>query len=197
MVAVSYASSRRPGRTRPANGIHPRAHPDRPRRDPGCVRLFRGGPQPRGDHALVAALRGPGRTGRAALRLPHRLPARALPAPDPLADENRDLAAAAELRRRADLRPVSALGAHAPLLSGGRRHGDLRPHSLPRARRPARPGRAEAVRRPLAGLDLRLSRRAAPGDSRMTTEPCPLCGAEAAITVGPVYGGVTRKLWRR
>jgi hypothetical protein len=31
----------------------------------------------------------------------------------------------------------------------------------------------------------------------MTSEPCPLCGAEAAITVGPVYGGVTRKLWRR
>ncbi|HLM93349.1 MAG TPA: hypothetical protein VK273_06035 [Gaiellaceae bacterium] len=31
----------------------------------------------------------------------------------------------------------------------------------------------------------------------MTSEPCPLCGAEAVITVGPVYGGVTRKLWRR
>jgi hypothetical protein len=31
----------------------------------------------------------------------------------------------------------------------------------------------------------------------MTTEPCPLCGAAAAITVGPVYGGVKRTLWRR
>jgi hypothetical protein len=31
----------------------------------------------------------------------------------------------------------------------------------------------------------------------MSTEPCPLCGADAAITVGPVYGGVKRTLWRR
>lgn len=31
----------------------------------------------------------------------------------------------------------------------------------------------------------------------MTGEPCPLCGAEAATTVGPVYGGMKRTLWRR
>ena len=31
----------------------------------------------------------------------------------------------------------------------------------------------------------------------MTGEPCPLCGAEAAITIGPVYEGTKRKLWRR
>ena len=31
----------------------------------------------------------------------------------------------------------------------------------------------------------------------MTGEPCPLCGAEPATTVGPVYSGATRKLWRR
>ena len=31
----------------------------------------------------------------------------------------------------------------------------------------------------------------------MTTETCPLCGARAANTVGPVYGGVRRTLWRR
>jgi hypothetical protein len=31
----------------------------------------------------------------------------------------------------------------------------------------------------------------------MTTEPCPLCGAAAANSVGPVYGGVKRTLWRR
>lgn len=31
----------------------------------------------------------------------------------------------------------------------------------------------------------------------MTREPCPLCGADAANTVGPVYGGVKRTLWRR
>jgi len=31
----------------------------------------------------------------------------------------------------------------------------------------------------------------------MTREPCPLCGAEAAITVGPVYGGTKRTLLRR
>jgi hypothetical protein len=31
----------------------------------------------------------------------------------------------------------------------------------------------------------------------MTGEPCPLCGARAAITVGPVYGGLKRRLWRR
>lgn len=31
----------------------------------------------------------------------------------------------------------------------------------------------------------------------MSAEPCPLCGAEAANTVGPVYGGVKRRLWRR
>jgi hypothetical protein len=31
----------------------------------------------------------------------------------------------------------------------------------------------------------------------MTDEPCPVCGAKAAITVGPVYSGATRVLWRR
>jgi rRNA maturation protein Nop10 len=31
----------------------------------------------------------------------------------------------------------------------------------------------------------------------MTDEPCPVCGGEAAITVGPVYSGTTRMLWRR
>jgi hypothetical protein len=31
----------------------------------------------------------------------------------------------------------------------------------------------------------------------MTSEPCPVCGAEAANTVGPVYEGVKRRLWRR
>ena len=31
----------------------------------------------------------------------------------------------------------------------------------------------------------------------MTHEPCPACGAEAAISVGPVYGGTRRTLWRR
>jgi len=31
----------------------------------------------------------------------------------------------------------------------------------------------------------------------MTAEPCPVCGAEAANTVGPVYGGVKWRLWRR
>jgi hypothetical protein len=31
----------------------------------------------------------------------------------------------------------------------------------------------------------------------MTGEPCPLCGARAAVTVGPVYSGATRRLWRR
>jgi hypothetical protein len=31
----------------------------------------------------------------------------------------------------------------------------------------------------------------------MTTEPCPVCGAEAVTTVGPVYGGMKRTLWRR
>jgi hypothetical protein len=31
----------------------------------------------------------------------------------------------------------------------------------------------------------------------MTREPCPVCGAPPAITVGPVYGGTTRSLWRR
>jgi hypothetical protein len=30
----------------------------------------------------------------------------------------------------------------------------------------------------------------------MTSEPCPVCGAEAANTVGPVYGGAKRTLWR-
>jgi len=29
------------------------------------------------------------------------------------------------------------------------------------------------------------------------TEPCPVCGAEAVTTVGPVYSGATRMLWRR
>jgi hypothetical protein len=31
----------------------------------------------------------------------------------------------------------------------------------------------------------------------MTDEPCPLCGARAAITVGPVYSGARGMLWRR
>ena len=31
----------------------------------------------------------------------------------------------------------------------------------------------------------------------MTRETCPLCGAEAANTIGPVYSGATRMLWRR
>jgi hypothetical protein len=31
----------------------------------------------------------------------------------------------------------------------------------------------------------------------MTSEPCPVCGAAAANTVGPVYEGVKRQLWRR
>jgi len=31
----------------------------------------------------------------------------------------------------------------------------------------------------------------------MTREPCPMCGAEAANTVGPVYEGTKRRLWRR
>lgn len=31
----------------------------------------------------------------------------------------------------------------------------------------------------------------------MTAEHCPICGAEAANTVGPVYSGATRMLWRR
>jgi hypothetical protein len=31
----------------------------------------------------------------------------------------------------------------------------------------------------------------------MTTEPCPLCGAPAANTIGPLYSGVRRTLWRR
>src|SRR6185437_6872713 len=97
-----------------------------------------------------AALRSPPRAGRASLRLSARIPPRALPRPDPLADENRDMAAAPKLRGRADLRPLSALGAHAPFLARGRRHGDLRPRSLPPARRPARAGRTAAVRRPLA-----------------------------------------------
>jgi hypothetical protein len=34
-------------------------------------------------------------------------------------------------------------------------------------------------------------------DPRTTGEPCPVCGVEAAITIGPVYGGATRKLWRK
>jgi hypothetical protein len=31
----------------------------------------------------------------------------------------------------------------------------------------------------------------------MTRELCPLCGSEAANTVGPVYSGSTGFLWRR
>jgi hypothetical protein len=31
----------------------------------------------------------------------------------------------------------------------------------------------------------------------LTGEPCPVCGAAAAITVGPVYSGATRTLWRK
>jgi hypothetical protein len=31
----------------------------------------------------------------------------------------------------------------------------------------------------------------------MTDEPCPLCGAKAAINVGPVYSGARGMLWRR
>ncbi|MEO8290963.1 MAG: hypothetical protein ABI649_08230 [Gaiellaceae bacterium] len=31
----------------------------------------------------------------------------------------------------------------------------------------------------------------------MTREPCPLCDSAAATTVGPVYAGSTRFLWRR
>ena len=31
----------------------------------------------------------------------------------------------------------------------------------------------------------------------MTREPCPVCGEQAAITVGPVYEGTKRRLWRR
>ena len=31
----------------------------------------------------------------------------------------------------------------------------------------------------------------------MTGEPCPVCGAEAAISVGPVYEGTKRRLWSR
>jgi len=31
----------------------------------------------------------------------------------------------------------------------------------------------------------------------MTGEPCPICGAQAAISVGPVYTGSSRTLWRR
>jgi hypothetical protein len=31
----------------------------------------------------------------------------------------------------------------------------------------------------------------------MTRELCPVCGAEAANTVGPVYSGTTGRLWRR
>jgi hypothetical protein len=31
----------------------------------------------------------------------------------------------------------------------------------------------------------------------MTREPCPLCGAAATTTVGPVYSGATGTLWRR
>jgi hypothetical protein len=28
-------------------------------------------------------------------------------------------------------------------------------------------------------------------------EPCPVCGASASHTVGPVYSGATRTLWRK
>ena len=31
----------------------------------------------------------------------------------------------------------------------------------------------------------------------MTAEPCPVCGSQAVNTVGPVYGGMKRTLWRR
>ena len=31
----------------------------------------------------------------------------------------------------------------------------------------------------------------------MTGEPCPFCGAAAANSVGPVYSGSKRTLWRR
>jgi hypothetical protein len=31
----------------------------------------------------------------------------------------------------------------------------------------------------------------------MNGEPCPICGSPAATTVGPVYSGTTRFLWRR
>jgi hypothetical protein len=31
----------------------------------------------------------------------------------------------------------------------------------------------------------------------MTGEPCPLCGAQPATTVGPVYSGASGVLWRR
>jgi rRNA maturation protein Nop10 len=31
----------------------------------------------------------------------------------------------------------------------------------------------------------------------MTAEPCPVCGSQAVNTVGPVYGGTKRTLWRR
>jgi hypothetical protein len=31
----------------------------------------------------------------------------------------------------------------------------------------------------------------------VTRVPCPLCDAPAATTVGPVYSGSTRSLWRR
>jgi hypothetical protein len=31
----------------------------------------------------------------------------------------------------------------------------------------------------------------------MRREPCPVCGQPAANTIGPVYSGATRTLWRR
>jgi hypothetical protein len=31
----------------------------------------------------------------------------------------------------------------------------------------------------------------------MTDEPCPVCGAQAVNTVGPVYSGARGLLWRR
>ena len=31
----------------------------------------------------------------------------------------------------------------------------------------------------------------------MIEEPCPMCGAQAAISVGPVYSGSTGMPWRR
>jgi hypothetical protein len=101
------------------------------------------------------------------------------------------------LCRRADLGPVSALGAHARLLRDGRRHGDLTTMSatacpavccLRSCRDLSSAGGSTEI------FDYRAARPR--GDSRMTSEPCPVCGAEAANTVGPVYGGAKRTLWR-